>query len=138
MWLSDYQKAGIAFTAAGLFFFVLGVFTFFDAALLAFGNILFIIGITLIIGVQKTMVFFSRPAKARGSLCFVLGIVLILLKRSFIGFALESVGILALFGDFFSVILAFLRSMPIIGPLLSNRFVAPALDRLAGVRILPM
>ncbi|CDK26417.1 unnamed protein product [Kuraishia capsulata CBS 1993] len=28
--------------------------------------------------------------------------------------------------------------MPIIGPLLSHPFVAPVLDRLAGVRVLPV
>lgn len=122
----------------GVFFFGLGVLTFFDAALLAFGNILFIAGIALIIGLQKTVYFFARPQKARGSLCFILGVVLILLKRSFIGFAIECVGILALFGDFFGVIVSFLRSLPIIGPLLSHPAVAPTIDRIAGVRILPV
>lgn len=122
----------------GVFFFGLGVITFFDSALLAFGNVLFIAGLTLIIGLQKTFYFFARPQKARGSLCFVLGIVLILMKRSFIGFAIECFGILALFGDFFGVILSFLRSLPIIGSVLNNPAIAPVVDRLAGTRILPV
>lgn len=84
------------------------------------------------------MAFFTRPTKIRGTVCFALGIFLILLKHSFIGFAVECVGILQLFGDFFAVIVAFLRSMPFIGPVLSHPAIAPTIDRLAGVRILPV
>ncbi|KAG5360503.1 Protein transport protein [Yarrowia sp. B02] len=135
---SDMQKYGAAFTAGGVFFIFLGIMTFFDSALMAFGNILFLIGITLLIGPQKTLAFFARRQKIRGSIAFALGIFLILIKRPFIGFAIELVGILALFGDFFAVIVAFLRSMPVIGPLLSHPAVAPVIDRLAGVRILPV
>lgn len=101
-------------------------------------QILFLIGITLLIGPQKTLAFFARRQKIRGSIAFGLGIFLILIKRPFIGFAIEMVGILALFGDFFAVIVAFLRSMPVIGPVLSHPAVAPVIDRLAGVRILPV
>lgn len=110
----------------------------FDAALLAFGNVLFIAGLTLIIGLQKTFFFFARPQKARGSLCFAIGVFLILLKYSFIGFAIECFGILALFGDFFGVIISFLRSLPVIGTLLNNSHIAPVVDRIAGTRILPI
>ena len=48
---------GVSFTAGGIFFFVFGIMTFFDSALLALGNVLFIIGITLIIGPQRTIAF---------------------------------------------------------------------------------
>lgn len=108
-----------------MFFFGLGVVTLFDSALLAFGNVLFIIGIVLIIGVRKTVYFFARPQKARGSLCFCVGILLILFRHSFIGFGVECVGILQLFGDFFGVIITFLRSLPVVGPLLSHPMIAP-------------
>lgn len=79
----------------------------------------------LIIGVQRTFFFFARPNKIRGSFCFLAGIVLILLKYSFVGFAIECVGILSLFGDFFGVIISFLRSLPVIGPILSSPYIAP-------------
>lgn len=42
------------------------------------------------------------------------------------------------FSDFFAVIVQFLRSMPYIGPALSHPAVAPIVDRLAGVRVLPV
>lgn len=124
---------GVGFTAGGFFFFVFGIFAFFDAAFLALGNILFVIGLVLIIGPQRTIAFFSRPNKLRGTFCFCLGIVLILLKWSFIGFVVESFGILGLFGDFFGTIVQFLRSIPYIGDALSHPAVAPAIDRLAGI-----
>lgn len=153
----------------GVFFLGFGVVTFFDSALLAFGNvcfffvfclffylsmgpahvltndgymcvhtgthtyaiessliqILFLIGLTLIIGPQKTLSFFVRPQKIKGSICFLAGFALILFKHSIIGFLVECFGILVLFGDFFGVIVSFLRSMPVIGPLLSSPHVAP-------------
>lgn len=82
---------------------------------------------------QLPISFFSRPTKLRGSLCFIIGILLILLKRSFIGFILESFGILGLFGDFFGTIIQFLRSIPYIGDILSHPLIAPTIDKLAGI-----
>ncbi|CDR39293.1 CYFA0S03e01838g1_1 [Cyberlindnera fabianii] len=98
MWLSELQKYGTAFTAAGAFFFLLGVLTFFDAAFLAMGNLLFVVGVVCIIGPQRTVVFFTRPAKIRGTIAFVLGIFLILIRWPFTGFIIEAFGILQLFG----------------------------------------
>lgn len=118
--------------------FLFGVLTFFDRALLALGNILFIIGLLLIIGPHKTYNFFTRPNKRRGSFFFSLGVLMILFKWTFIGFLIESLGIIGLFGDFFAVVVQFLRSLPVIGPLLSHPSVAPYVDRLAGVRVLPV
>ena len=60
---------------------------------------------------------------------------IILLKYAFIGFILESFGILGLFGDFFGTIVQFLRSIPYIGDVLSHPLIAPTIDRLAGIVI---
>lgn len=133
-----YVEFGVAFTFGGFGFFLFGILTFFDRALLALGNILFLIGVVLIIGLQKTTVFFSRPTKRRGSLCFITGILLILMRWTFVGFMIETVGIFGLFGDFFGIIVQFLRSLPIIGPILSHPMVAPIVDRIAGVSVLPV
>jgi len=129
---------GVFFTASGAVFFLLGIFTFFDAAFLAMGNILFLIGLALIMGPRKTGYFFARPEKLRGSVCFLLGILLIFLKHSFLGLIIESFGILGLFGEFFATMVQFLRTLPFVGPVLSHPLVAPVVDKLAGVRVLPI
>lgn len=66
------------------------------------------------------------------------GIFLILMKWTITGFIVESLGIAGLFGDFFGAIVQFLRSMPIIGPILSHPAVAPVVDKIAGVSVLPV
>jgi len=120
MWLTEVQKFGVAFTAGGCVFFVLGVILLFDSSLLAMGNILFLIGLSLLIGPQKTIFFFARRQKWKGSLAFAIGILLIFIKRPLFGFPIELFGIVNLFGDFFSVIVSFLRSLPLIGPLIDR------------------
>ncbi|QEU58648.1 Got1 [Kluyveromyces lactis] len=137
-WLSESQQFGAVFTFGGCLFFLFGIFTFFDRALLAVGNILFLLGVLLMIGPHKTLKFFTRPTKRRGTLFLVFGIFMILCKWTFLGFIIESLGIVGLFGDFFGVILQLLRSIPIIGPVLSHPTIAPILDRIAGVSVLPV
>ncbi|OBA19340.1 Got1-domain-containing protein [Metschnikowia bicuspidata var. bicuspidata NRRL YB-4993] len=138
LWLTERQKYGVASTAAGVVFFLLGIVTFFDSSLLAIGNILFIIGVVLIIGPSRALYFFARPTKIKPTLFFFGGIVLILMKHSFIGFGVESVGILFLFGDFFGTIVLFLRSFPIIGPILKHPAIEPYINRVAGLDTLPV
>ncbi|KZV78690.1 Got1-domain-containing protein [Exidia glandulosa HHB12029] len=134
MWLTDAQKIGVALTSFGGLFMLLGVILFFDGALLALGNVLFLSGLTLIIGPQKTFYFFARKQKLRGTLCFLGGIVLVFLKWPFIGVIVETFGFLNLFGDFFPVILTFLRQIPGVGTFLNLPYIRAAADRLAGSR----
>ena len=139
---------------------ILGVMLFFDGALLALGNvhiyvtvirknhlthsllqILFISGLTFIIGPQKTFYFFARKQKLRGTLCFFGGILLVFFKHPFIGMIVETFGFLNLFGlvllpllprcncsfhstsDFFPVVITFLRQLPFIGTFLTLPYI---------------
>ncbi|KAI8365288.1 vesicle transport protein [Radiomyces spectabilis] len=135
MWLSDTQKIGVGLTAFGVFFMTLGVFMLFDVGLLAIGNLLFISGITAIIGPRSTLVFFSRREKLKGTICFVGGIVFVLLKWPIFGFLLEIFGFLNLFGDFFPVIFGFLKRLPIIGPILCHPAISRVLPRESRTRV---
>ena len=56
-------EIGVGLVSGGVFFLVLGLIMFFDATLLAMGNVLFVSGISLLIGPQKTLMFFSRKQK---------------------------------------------------------------------------
>ncbi|KAL2145054.1 hypothetical protein VTI28DRAFT_8154 [Corynascus sepedonium] len=125
MWLSDSQKIGVAFCSGGGFFLVAGVLLFFDRAMLAMGNILFLIGLTIIIGPQKTALFFARKQKLKGTAAFFGGLSLILLRWPLTGFLVELYGIMVLFGDFLGTIAGFARNVPVVGP-----YVGLAVDRI--------
>ncbi|KAI0117216.1 Got1-domain-containing protein [Daldinia grandis] len=127
MWLSDAQKIGVAFCSGGGFFLIGGVMLFFDRAMLAMGNILFLIGLTIIIGPQKTLLFFARKQKAKGTAAFFLGLTLILMRWALIGFCVELYGIVVLFGDFLGTIASFARNAPIVGP-----YIGLVIDRIPG------
>ncbi|KAF2457714.1 Got1-like family protein [Lineolata rhizophorae] len=129
MWLSDTQKIGVAFCSGGGFFLLGGVMMFFDRAMLAMGNILFLLGLTLIIGPQKTLLFFARRQKLKGTAAFCAGILLILLRWPLTGFLVEAYGIFVLFGDFFATIAGFVANVPVVGP-----YVAKALETISGGR----
>ncbi|PFH61046.1 hypothetical protein XA68_18363 [Ophiocordyceps unilateralis] len=116
MWLSDTQKIGVVFCSGGGLFLIGGVMLFFDRAMLAMGNILFLIGLTIIIGPQKTMLFFARKQKAKGTVAFFAGLGLILARWTLVGFLVEAYGIAVLFGDFIGTIAGFARGLPVIGP----------------------
>lgn len=79
-------------------------------------QILFLIGLTLIIGIQKTFVFFARRQKLKGTAAFMGGILLILIRWPLTGFLVELYGIFVLFGDFFATIASFAGNIPIVGP----------------------
>lgn len=98
VWLNDQQKIGVGLVSLGSLFLVLGILLFFDAALLALGNVLFTSGITLLIGPQKTFYFFARREKLRGTVCFFAGMILVFARWTFVGMLVEMFGFLNLFG----------------------------------------
>jgi hypothetical protein len=92
-------------------------------------QILFLIGLTLIIGFEKTLAFFSRRQKLKGTAGFALGIILILLRWPLTGFLIELYGLFILFGDFLVTIGQFAGNIPVVGP-----FIQRGLETLAGGR----
>ncbi|DAA77902.1 TPA_exp: hypothetical protein A8136_5605 [Trichophyton benhamiae CBS 112371] len=123
MWLTDTQKVGVVFCSGGSLFLFLGILMFFDRSLLAMGNILFLIGLPLILGPQKTLAFFARRQKLTGTVTFALGIFLILFRWPLIGFCVELYGLFVLFGDFLVTLGGFVGSIPVVGPYLRQALV---------------
>ena len=78
-------------------------------------KILFLIGLTIIIGPQKTALFFARRQKLKGTAAFFGGLFLILMRWALIGFLVELYGIFILFGDFLGTIAGFARNIPVVG-----------------------
>ena len=65
----SFAEIGFGLTAFGMFFTFLGVLMFFDQALLAMGNLMFLIGITLTIGTNHVLNFFLARKKLRVRPC---------------------------------------------------------------------
>lgn len=74
----------------------------------------------------------KRKDKWRGIVLFFLGIALVLRRNTFIGFLVEAVGMVAMFGAFLPIVVQFLRGMPIVGPIVSAPGVSAVVDKLAG------
>ncbi|TQS37922.1 hypothetical protein Golomagni_01584 [Golovinomyces magnicellulatus] len=81
------------------------------------GNILLLIGLTILIGPNQTLAFFSRKHKIKGTAAFFLGLVLIILRWAFVGMCVELYGIVILFGDFINTFMGFVRNVPVVGPI---------------------
>lgn len=105
------------------------------------GNILFLTGFTFLSGIKRTAEFFGlygpRVAERwqkrwRGLLTFMGGILMVLSGWSVFGILVELFGILNLFGTFFPLVVSFLRTLPVIGQILSIPGVAHAVDTLSG------
>lgn len=84
-------------TGFGVFFLFLGVLFFFDKGLLAIGNILFISGLALVIGLERTFRFFFQKHKLKGSSCFLGGVLVVLIGWPLIGMIIEIYGFVLLF-----------------------------------------
>lgn len=120
LYIDAFAEIGVAFCTGGGFFLLFGLILLFDRALLAMGNILFLIGITLLLGPQRTFVFFARRQKWRGTLAFWSGILLILLRWPLVGFVVQCYGMFILFGEFFKTIAGFAYNIPVVGPYLAR------------------
>ena len=94
--LIAFIEIGAVITAVGAFFTFIGILMFFDRGFLTFGNILFIFGIILVIGISQSFEFFFQKKRIAGCIFFFLGILLILCKYTFIGFLIEGFGFINL------------------------------------------
>ncbi|CAN0010751.1 unnamed protein product [Phaeothamnion confervicola] len=136
--MDDNKKIGTGLLILGFIFIFLGVVLFFDAGLLAIGDILFLTGITLTIGLQRTLVFFFKRKQLRGNLFFFGGIILVLLRWAFIGLVLQVFGFLNLFGPFIPIAVEAMRSTPVLGSILALPGISGMVDKLAGRRRAPV
>ncbi len=109
----------------GCLFLFLGCLFLFDSAMLALGDILFLTGLTLTIGVSRTIRFFSRPDRMQGIVAFFGGVFLVLMRWPIFGMILQFYGLVYLFGQFFPIAAQSMRDTPVIGEI----FKIPAIER---------
>lgn len=87
------------------------------------------------IGFSRSLDFFNpikRPTKLRGIVLFFLGVALVLFRWTFFGIIIEVAGMISMFAPFLTIVVTFLRAVPVVGPFFSLPIVSSIVDRLAG------
>lgn len=116
--LSEQKKVGLGLIGFGILFSFLAMILFFDRGLLALGNILWLTGVTLLLGFRSMIQLFTNKMNYKGSVSFLLGIFFIFVRWPIVGIAMELYGCLVLFGGFWPTVQVFLYQIPIVGWLL--------------------
>lgn len=127
--MNDRKKIGIGLTGFGVLFSFLGVIFFFDKGLLAMGNILFLSGLALTIGVKSTLQFFMKRQNYKGTVSFIIGFLLVLVGWALFGMILEAYGFIALFSGFWPTVVVFLQRIPVIGWIFQQPFLVSLFSR---------
>ncbi|XP_052170997.1 vesicle transport protein GOT1-like isoform X2 [Diospyros lotus] len=99
------------------------------------GNILFLSGVTLTIGVKPTLQFFMKRKDFKGSLSFGVGFFLVLIGWPIIGMIVETYGFVVLFSGFWPTLAVFLQRLPIVGWVFKQSFVTAFFERSRGRRV---
>ena len=123
--ISDNTKLGTGLLFLGCVFLFLGCIFLFDSAMLAIGDILFLVGLTLTIGVSRTLRFFSRPDRMRGIVAFFGGVFLVMIRWPIIGMMAQFYGLIYLFGQFFPIAAQSMKDLPVVGGV----FKMPSVER---------
>lgn len=117
---ADNSKIGMFLVMAGLASYSTGVIFLFDRGLMLLGNICFLFGISLLIGVMGALSFFTKRGKFKASVFFFSGLFLIVLRLAFIGGLLQLWGLFSLFYSFLPHLFEWILSIPGIGPFLKH------------------
>ncbi|XP_078715193.1 vesicle transport protein GOT1B isoform X2 [Lampetra fluviatilis] len=117
-------------TGFGVFFLFFGMMLFFDKALLAIGNILFLAGLAFVIGLERTFRFFFQKHKLRAAAFFFGGILIVLVGWPMIGMVLEIYGFFLLFRGFFPIVIGFIRRIPVLGSILNLPGLSSLVDKI--------
>ncbi|XP_073303688.1 vesicle transport protein GOT1-like [Primulina huaijiensis] len=133
--MNDRKKIGIGLTCFGVFFSFLGIIFFFDKGLLAIGNVLFISGVALTIGLKSSAQFFMKRSNFKGTVSFGAGFVLVIIGWAVLGMILEAYGFVVLFSGFWPTLAVFLQKIPIIGWIFQQPLVRSFFDRQRGKRV---
>ena len=111
------------------FFLFFGMILFFDKALMAIGNVLFVAGLAFVIGLERTFRFFFQKHKVNATGLFLGGVFVVLIGWPLIGMIFEIYGFSLLFRGFFPVVVGFIRKVPVLGSLLNLPGIRSFLDK---------
>ncbi|XP_031112993.1 vesicle transport protein GOT1 isoform X1 [Ipomoea triloba] len=128
--IDEQKKIGLGLIGFGILFTFLAIILFFDRGLLALGNILWLAGVSLLLGWRSTLQIFTNRMNYKGSASILLGIFFIFVRWPILGIIMEVYGCIVLFGGFWPSVKVFLYQIPVIGWIL--RYPTLLLDRLRG------
>jgi hypothetical protein len=75
---SDFLDLAVGFIFLSGFFFFLGVCLLFNKMFILLGNISFLTGLILIVGIENTIKFFMKRGKRNGSAFYFGGLIIII------------------------------------------------------------
>ena len=110
-----FKNMGTLFTIAGGMSFLSSIFSGFKTRTLIVSDLLFFVGVFLILGPTKFLQFVISKKRMYGSITIFIGIVLVLFKRNVFGGIIQLLGIFLMFGGFLPKLITVLRNTPVIG-----------------------
>ncbi|XP_057959407.1 vesicle transport protein GOT1 isoform X2 [Malania oleifera] len=113
--IDELKKIGLGLIGFGIFFSFLGVILFFDRGLVALGNILWLSGVSVLLGWRSTWQLFTNRANYKGSILLLLGLFLIFVRWPIVGILFEITGCIFLFGGFWPSVKVFFYQIPVVG-----------------------
>jgi Got1/Sft2-like family len=128
---SDPRTIGVGLSGLGVLLAFAGILLFLDKGLISLGNIFFLAGITLTIGVPSTVKFFTRRRQRIGSACYLGGTALIVLGWTLIGLLVQGYGFWRLFAAFIPTVLQYARQVPYLSKVLDLPVVKNVINRIA-------
>lgn len=112
------RQVGSYFLGGGLILMFIGMMLFFESNLLRLGNIMAIMGATLLIGPDKLGSFFLQKSRLQATIIIGLGVLLLLTGSPRLGLLVEIFGLLNLFGNMLPFLLFVLKGIPGVGELI--------------------
>ncbi|KAL7116276.1 hypothetical protein ACP275_04G232700 [Erythranthe tilingii] len=133
--MNERKKIGLGLTGFGVCISLLGIIMLFDKGLIAIGNILFVSGVTVTIGLKSTVQFFMKRSNFKGTVSFGIGFFFVIIGWPIIGMIVETYGFVVLFSGFWPTLAVFLQKVPVIGWLFQQPFIRSFFDRYRGKRV---
>ncbi|KAK3014816.1 hypothetical protein RJ639_008292 [Escallonia herrerae] len=79
------------------------------------GNILFLSGVMLTIGLKSSLQFFTKRTNFKGTISFGVGFFFVVIGWPILGMILESYGFVVLFSGFWPTLAVFVQKIPVLG-----------------------
>ncbi|TNJ30624.1 putative Got1 family protein [Giardia muris] len=110
------RSIGMALMGFGLGYQALGMLLLFDRGFIALGNIVLTVGVIVFFGPQRIYHLLFKKASSIGIIFYATGMILVLRRVVVLGGILQVLGLLSFFRPFTSLLVIFIRRIPVLGP----------------------